>query len=64
MSRRFINRLIVLSFLALVSYAITWAVRSGSTSGLILSLVSLAAGIHFIYLLKQLARGAESDPEL
>ncbi|RYY60361.1 MAG: hypothetical protein EOO05_10160 [Chitinophagaceae bacterium] len=62
MSRRFINRAIVLAFLALVSYAITWSIRSGSISALVLSILSLAAGIHFIYLLGQLKKQADSDP--
>lgn len=63
MSRRSINRIILLSYLVLISYAITGSIQTGSNTGLILSLVSLAAGVHFYYLLNQLRKGAESDPE-
>ena len=64
MSRRFINLAIVLFFLALVSYAVTWSIRSGSTYALILSILSLAAGTHFFYLLRQLDKQTDSDGEI
>ncbi|MET0635149.1 MAG: hypothetical protein ABWZ25_03910 [Chitinophagaceae bacterium] len=64
MSRKLINRAILLCFLALVSYAITWSIQSRSTSGLILSILSLAAGIHFCYLLGQLKKQTDSDPDM
>ena len=65
MSRRLINRVIILSFLALVTFSISWSIQTGSTTGLILSMVSLATGLHFIYLLRQLNRQqAGSDPDM
>ena len=50
-SRIFLNRLIILSFMILVGYSIAKSIYSQSMMGIILALTSLGAGIYFLYLL-------------
>ncbi len=50
-TRTILNRMIILSFMALVGYCLAKAIYSQSVMGIILALVSLGAGIYFLYLL-------------
>lgn len=53
--RSLISRGIILGFMVLVGYSIAKSLQAGSTLGLILAIVSLCAGVCFVYLLKQLS---------
>jgi len=46
----FLNRFIILGFLALVGFCLAKAISTGSVMGILLALVSLGAGIYFLYL--------------
>jgi disulfide bond formation protein DsbB len=50
-SRTHINRLLILVFMVLVGYSLAYGIKVQSIIGIILSLVSLGAGIYFLYLL-------------
>jgi len=50
----FITNLIVIAFFGLISYGLTGSIAVKSTMGIILALVSLGAGIMFLYLLPKL----------
>lgn len=49
--RTFLNRLIILGFMALVGYCLAKSIQTQSVIGIILALTSLGAGIYFLYLL-------------
>jgi len=49
--RTFINRLIILGFMGLVGFCLSKAISTGSFMGIFLALVSLGAGIYFLYIL-------------
>ncbi len=48
-----LTRCIVIGFMVLVGFAIAKNIQTGSPLGLILALISLIAGIYFVYLLKK-----------
>jgi threonine/homoserine/homoserine lactone efflux protein len=50
-TRTFLNRLIILGFMVLVGYSLAKSIYSQSVMGIILALISLGAGIYFLYLL-------------
>lgn len=56
LSRAFISRCIILLFMVLVGYSIAKSLQAGSPLGLILAILSLCAGVYFVYLLRQAAR--------
>lgn len=49
--RQILNRLIVFGFMILVGFALAMAIYYKSFMGITLALVSLGAGIYFLYLL-------------
>jgi len=49
--RTFLNRIIILGFMALVGFCLAKAISTGSFMGILLALVSLGAGIYFLYIL-------------
>ena len=49
--RQFINRIIVIGFMVLVGFCLAKAIYSGSFMGILLALVSLGAGVYFLYIL-------------
>jgi hypothetical protein len=51
LSRALINRMLILGFMVLVGYCLAKSIRSGSTIGLVLAIISLGAGLYFLYLL-------------
>ena len=60
LSRTFISRCIILGFMVLVGYSIAKSIQAGSPLGLILAIISLGAGVYFIYLLRQATEQEES----
>lgn len=63
MSRSQISRLIVFVFMALVVSALIYGIRARSITGIVLSLTSLIAGIHFLTLLAKAKREMEQEHE-
>ncbi len=59
--RAFINRIVILSFMALVGFSIAKAIQSQSVIGIILAVVSLGAGIYFLYLLAKANQDQEQE---
>jgi hypothetical protein len=53
-NRTIINRIIILSFMVLVGFSLAKAVQYQSIMGILLSTVSLGAGIYFLYLLAKI----------
>lgn len=49
-SRQFFNRIIILGFMSLVGFCLAKAISTGSVIGIFLALVSLGAGVYFLYL--------------
>jgi hypothetical protein len=50
-SRHFLNRFIILCFLALIGYCLARSIYYSSVMGIILALTSLGASLCFLYLL-------------
>ena len=63
LSRAHINRLIIFAFMLLVGIALFYGIRTRSVTGIILSLTSLGAGIHFLSLLAKARREMEQEQE-
>ncbi|HVZ56694.1 MAG TPA: hypothetical protein VG870_08565 [Chitinophagaceae bacterium] len=51
LSRKLLNRLIILTFFVLIGYCIGRSLASANLVGIVLALVSLGSGIAFLYLL-------------
>lgn len=60
LSSSLISRCIIMGFMVLVGYSIAKSLQAGSTLGLVLAIVSLCAGICFVYFFKQLNEQQES----
>ncbi|MGB3005328.1 MAG: hypothetical protein WBC06_02385 [Chitinophagaceae bacterium] len=50
-TRQIFNRLIIIGFMVLVGFSLAKAIYTGSFIGVFLSLVSLGAGVYFLYIL-------------
>lgn len=61
LSPALINKAIILGFMVMVGYSIAKSIQNGSLTGLILAIVSLCAGIYFLYLLAQAKEQAERE---
>jgi hypothetical protein len=57
--RTLINRLIILSFMVLVGYSLAKAIQTQSIMGILLSVISLGAGVYFLYLLAKIKQERE-----
>ena len=57
----FLNRMIILGFMALVGFCLAKAISTGSFMGILLALVSLGAGIYFLYILSKAKREMRSE---
>jgi positive regulator of sigma E activity len=57
--RSLINRLIILSFMVLVGYSLAKAIQTQSVMGILLSVISLGAGVYFLYLLAKVKQEQE-----
>jgi hypothetical protein len=62
-SRKALNRIIIFSFLVLVGYWLAKAFYHKSVMGIILALVSLGAGIYFLYILAKAKEELEMETE-
>ena len=60
-SKTFLNRFIILGFMALVGFCLAKAIYSGSVMGIILALVSLGAGVYFLYLVVKAKQEMEAE---
>jgi len=60
-SRRIINRLIILSFFVLIGYCLATSIAVRSGIGIFLAVVSLGAGVIFLYLLAKNQQEAETE---
>jgi hypothetical protein len=60
-SRRIINRLIILSFFVLIGYCLATSIAVRSGIGIFLAVVSLGAGVTFLYLLAKKRQEAETE---
>ncbi len=60
-SRQTINRLVIIGFMVLVGYCLAKAIYHSSVMGIILALVSLAAGIYFLYILAKAKEEMEAE---
>ena len=60
-SRQSINRIIILSFMALVGFCLAKAIYYSSVMGIILALVSLLAGVYFLYILAKAKEELETE---
>lgn len=61
LSPALINKAIILGFMVMVGYSIAKSIQAGSPLGLVLAIVSLCAGIYFLYLLAQAKKQAEQE---
>ena len=50
LSRQLLNRLIIIGFMMLIGFCLAKAIYHSSIMGIILALVSLSAGIYFLYI--------------
>ena len=60
-SRTHISRLVIFAFMVLVGYSIAKAIQSQSVTGILLALISLGAGIYFLYLLAKAKEEQEQE---
>lgn len=56
-----ISRLVIFAFMVLVGYSIAKAIQSQSVTGILLALISLGAGIYFLYLLAKAKKEQEQE---
>lgn len=61
LSRHQLNRILVIGFMVLVSYALAKAFYHNSIMGIIMGLISLAAGVYFLYLLVKAKEDMEAQ---
>ena len=62
-SRTHINRLIIFVFMILVGYSLAYGIKTQSVIGIILALVSLGAGVYFLYLLAKAREQLKQEQE-
>lgn len=60
-SRKFINRIIILAFFVLIGYCLATSIAVRSGIGIFLAVVSLGAGVVFLYLLAKQQQEVESE---
>lgn len=62
-TRPHITRIFIIAFMILVALALAYGIRARSATGIILSLTSLGAGIHFLSLLSKARHELERERE-
>ncbi len=62
-SKQTLNRLIIFSFMVLVGFCLAKAIYHQSVMGIILALVSLGAGVYFLYILAKAKQEMEMETE-
>jgi len=60
-SRKFINRIVILSFFVLIGYCLATSIAVKSGIGIFLAIVSLGAGVVFLYLLAKQQQEQEAE---
>jgi hypothetical protein len=60
-SHTHINRFVIFAFMILVGYSLAKAIQTQSITGIILALISLSAGIYFLYLLAKAKQEQEQE---
>ena len=61
--RTFLNRFIILGFMGLVVFCLAKAISTGSFMGILLAIVSLGAGVYFLYILAKARQEMEMRSE-
>jgi hypothetical protein len=61
LSRQQINRMIIIGFMILVGFCLAKAIYHSSVMGIILALISLGAGIYFLYLVAKAKEEMERE---
>lgn len=61
--RPILNQLVIIGFMVLVGFAMAKALYHKSFMGMILALVSLGAGVYFLYLLAEARKEFENNDE-
>jgi hypothetical protein len=59
--RSFLNKLIIIGFMVLVGFCLAKAIYHQSVMGILLALVSLGAGIYFLYLVVKAKAELEAE---
>lgn len=62
-SKQTINRIIIFSFMVLVGFCLAKAIYHKSVMGIILAIVSLGAGIYFLYILAKAKEEMEREQQ-
>jgi len=62
-TRPHITRIFIFAFMVLVALALVYGIKSRSVTGIILSLTSLGAGIHFLTLLSKAKQELQQEQE-
>lgn len=62
-SRQTLNKIIIFSFMVLVGFWLAKAIYHKSVMGTILALISLGAGIYFLYILAKAKEEMEMETE-
>jgi len=62
-TKKIFNRLIILGFMGLVGFCLAKAIQTGSFMGILLALISLGAGIYFLYILAKAKQEMEMQSE-
>ncbi len=60
---KFLNRFIILGFMGLVGFCLARAISTGSFMGILLAIISLGAGVYFLYILAKAKREMEMQSE-
>ena len=59
--KKILTRAIILGFMCLVGYCLAKAIYTGSVMGILLALVSLGAGIYFLYIVAKAKEEMEAE---
>lgn len=62
-SRATLNRIIIIGFMVLVGFCLAKAIYHKSFMGIVLALVSLGAGVYFLYILAKAKDEMEMEAE-
>jgi hypothetical protein len=58
--RPILNRFLIISFMIIVGFSLARGIYYQSVMGIILAIISLGAGVYFLYLLQKAKREMES----
>ena len=63
LSTTMIHRALILGFMMLVGFSLAKSIYSGSLIGLCLAVISLCAGVYFLYILAKMKAGMEQEDQ-